>query len=99
MLLNIKSIFFINKIFTIIKGGIKLKLIKYNRFIQKEININLLNYKLFTGKYLIYETKDIQKNMIFMMINWEYVNDKRNGKVKEYEDKSTIENEYLNGKK
>ena len=43
--------------------------------------------------------KDIQKNMIIMMINWEYVNDKRNGKVKEYEDKSTIGNEYLNGKK
>ena len=42
--------------------------------------------------------KDIQKNMIIMMINWEYVNDKRNGKVKEYEDKSTIENEYLNEK-
>ena len=51
MLVNIKLIFFINKIFTIIKGRIKLKLIKYNRFIQNEININLLNYKLFTGKY------------------------------------------------
>ena len=51
MLLNIKSIFFINKIFTIIKRGIKLKLIKYNRFIRNEININLLNYKLFTWKY------------------------------------------------
>ena len=68
MLLSIKSIFFINKIFTIIKGRIKLKLIKYNRFIQNEININLLNYKLFTGKYQIYEIKDIQKNMIIMMI-------------------------------
>ena len=61
MLVNIKSIFFINKIFTIIKGGIKLKLIKYNRFIQNEININLLNYKLFTGKYQIYETKRYTK--------------------------------------
>ena len=61
MLDNLKSKYFINIVFTFIKEGRKLKLFKYNKNIQNEININLLNYKLFTGKYLIYVTKGYAK--------------------------------------
>ena len=61
MLLNIKSKFFFNKIFSFINEGRKLKLVKYNKNIQNAININLLNYKLFTWKYIIYENKGYAK--------------------------------------
>ena len=39
MLVNIKSLFYIDKIFSIIKERRKLKLVKYNKNIQNEINI------------------------------------------------------------
>ena len=61
MLENIKSKYIINIIFTFIKERRKLKLVKHNKNIQNKLNISLLNYKLFMGTYLIYETKGYAK--------------------------------------
>ena len=55
---NIKSTFILTKVFSIIDEQRKLDLIKYNKRLQHKININNLNYKLFGGKYIIYETKE-----------------------------------------
>ena len=33
----------------------KSKLIKYNKNLQKKINISFINYKIFIEKYIIYE--------------------------------------------
>ena len=61
MLENIKSIFFIKFLFSHIYEEIKLKLIKYNKKIQNNLNIGLINYKVYYGKYIIYEEKGIGK--------------------------------------
>ena len=106
MLQNIKSLYYFNKkLFSLIEEGKKLELIKYNKNLQKNLNINLTNYRYFSGRYIIYESKGRGKEY-----NWyddtlryegEYLNGKKNGKGKEYDysGKLTFEGEYLNGKK
>ena len=54
MLDNIKSSYFSERIFSFIDEGQKLKLFKYNKKIQKILNITIINYKHFKGKYIIY---------------------------------------------
>ena len=41
----------------------KLELIKCNKNLQKNINISIINYKLFSGKYIMYESKKIWKRI------------------------------------
>jgi len=86
LLENIRSKIIINKIFINLNEKIKLKLIKYNNTLQNKININLINYKFFSGRYIIYITKGKGKeyngyndDLIF---EGEYLNGVRNGKGK-----------------
>ena len=106
MLVNIKSKYIISIIFTFIKEKRKLEIVKYNKNIQNKINIALLNYKLFKGKYLIYGTKTRVKEYDSyddeLIFEGEYLNGVRNGKGKEYYKyygKTEFEGEYLNGKR
>ena len=82
---------------------IKLKLIKYNKSLQYKIDIKLINYKFYTGKYIIYETNikgkeyDDDDELEF---EGELVNGLKNGKGKEYNlfnSKLIFEGEYKNG--
>ena len=83
----------------------KLKLVKYNKSFQKNINISITNYKYFTCKYLIYESIGIGKEYNgcddTLVYEGEYKNDKRNGKWKEYYKNGLLlfEGEYKNGKR
>ena len=52
------SSYFIQNLFAHINEGIKLKLIRYNKNMQNIININLINYKTFSGKYIEYESNE-----------------------------------------
>ena len=61
MLNNIKSSFFIKIIFSHIKEKRKLKIIRYNKRLQKNIDIYLINYKVLSERYLIYENNGIVK--------------------------------------
>ena len=56
MLKNIKSRHILRKIFSLIYEKQKLKLIKYNKSFQQNININLINYQYYTGKLIKYES-------------------------------------------
>ena len=75
----------------------------YSKAIQNKLEINIINYKFFSGKYRVGEKNG--KNYIFFGVNdeiifeGEYVNGKRNGKGKEYGNygKIKFEGEYLNG--
>jgi len=58
MLENIKSSFFIKLLFSYINEETKLKIVKYNKIFQKRINVDITNYKLFSGRYIVYEEKD-----------------------------------------
>ena len=112
MLTNIKSSYMIKFIFSYIKEKQKLEMLKYNLTLQKSININLNNYRCFTGKILVYdESKKIAKEYFgyndVLVYEGEYLNGKRNGKGKEYSefdfdidiDILRFEGEYLNGKR
>jgi len=88
MLQNIKSSYFIKLIYTFIEDVQKLKLVRYNKCIQKNLDISIINYKHFKGRYIIYESNGIGKvyngyddNLEF---EGEYLNGERNGKGKEY---------------
>ena len=103
MLDNINSIVIFKKLFSHLDEKIKLKSIKYNKKLQNKININLINYKYYRGKYIIYETnikgKEYDKygKLIF---DGEFLNGKRNGKGKEYKyGILEYDGEYLNGER
>ena len=86
MLKNIKSIYFIKFIFAHVDEKQKLKIVKCNKSLQKNIDISIINYKLFTGKYIIYESNRIGKEYFgyddILIFEGEYLNGKRNGKGK-----------------
>ena len=104
MLNNIKSTYFIQILLSYINERNKLKLIKYNKSLQKIININIINYKSFSGRYIIYESnnfgKEYEGGTNLLIYEGEYLNGKRHGKGKEFWDNGNIsfEGEYLNGK-
>ena len=66
---------------------IKLKTIKYNKAFQDKINFSLTNYKFYSKRYIIYETKVKGKEYWgkcnVLLFEGEYLNGKRNGKGKE----------------
>ena len=88
MLKNIKSLYFIKFIFVYVDEKQKLKIVKSNKRLQKNIGISIINYKFFTGKYIIYESNRIGKEYYgydnILIFEGEYLNGKRNGKGKEY---------------
>ena len=88
MLEGIKSSNFTIILFSYLDEERKLKLIKYNKKIQNEIGINIINYKMFKGRYIIYETKNKGKEYngktVTLIFEGEYLNGQRNGKGKEY---------------
>ena len=103
MLKNIKSSYFENILFSFIDENQKLKIIKCNKSLQNDINISIINYKFFTGKYIIYESKGNGKEYYGdgnLRFEGEYLNGQRNGKGKEYYyGNLRFEGEYSNGQK
>ena len=86
MLKNIKLLYFMKWIFTYIHEKKKLFLVKYNKIIQKYIDISIMNYKYFTGKYIIFGENRTGKENDFMdnlLFEGEYSNGEKNGKGKE----------------
>ena len=102
---NIKSPYIAKKIFSCLNEVLILKIFKINKRIQRKININLINYKIFGGRYIINEakeeTKEFDRLYDKIVFKGEYINGKRNGKGKEYNFDGTMifEGEYINGKR
>ena len=103
MLKKIRSNIISKKVFAYINEYKILKIIKYNKYIQKKLGIDIINYKLYQGKYIIYESKikgkeyDFNNNLIY---EGEYLNGEKNRRGKEYKyEKLIFEGEYLNGKR
>ena len=105
MLQDIKSVYFINILFSYIDEGQKLKLIKYNKSLQKILNISITYYIFFSEKYIIYESNIYGKEYLNkddrLIYEGGFLNGKRNGKGKEYNKNGNLsfEGEYLNGKR
>ena len=105
MLDNIKSTYFSLILFSFIDEGQKLKLIKYSKKMQKFLNISIIHYQHFKGKYIIYEQYGKAKEYFGfnnrIAFEGEYLNGQRNGKGKEYYENGELEfeGEYLKGKR
>ena len=105
MLTIIKSYYFTKIIFSYIDERQKLKLVKYNKSLQKDIDLSIINYKFFTRKLIKYESNKIGKeyNCIYNRLEFEgeYYKGERNGKGKEYYSDGNLlfEGEYLKGKR
>ena len=108
MLQNSKSIYFLKRLFAFVDEKNKLDIIKYNKSIQKHLNVKLIDFILYSKRFILYETKT--KGKEYDIINnkyiyeGEYLNGERSGKGKEfypyYEDEKVIfEGEYLKGKR
>jgi len=80
-------------------------LIIYNKHLQKELEINLEEYKKISGKYKIGEKNGIGRvyklDTNILIFKGEYTKGKKNGKGIEYydNDKLKFEGEYLKGEK
>ena len=84
---NIKSEYTIKIIFSHLDEKIKLKTIKYNKKLQNLIDISLINYNFFAGRYIEFEANGRVKEYDYkgeLKFEGEYLNGKRNGKGKEY---------------
>ena len=81
----------------------KLKVVKCNKSLQKDIDIDIINFKLFNGRYIIYESNGIGKEYDgrddTLIFEGGYLNGQRSGKGKEYYNNGKVrfESEYLNG--
>ena len=108
MLDNIKSTYFTKIIFCILDEGRKLDIIKYNKRMQNNMNINLIDYKIYSGRYILYKTNKkgeeydgYHRYYDILLYEGEYLNGKKNGKGKEYDKYRNLifSGEYLNGKR
>ena len=101
---NVKSLLIFRKIFSFLNKEIKLRIIIYNKSVNKKLNIDIKDYINFSGRKFYYiNGKKIEMSIEkkIKVFEGEYLNKKRNGKGKEYHDNGIIkfEGEYLNGKK
>ena len=107
---NISSSYIKKLIFTNLDERRKLALIKYNKSLQNAFDINIINYKLFSGSIIKYRNykkgkrifgKEYDSVLERLIFEGEYLNGKRNGKGKEYYGncKLKFEGEYLNDKR
>ena len=59
MIGKIKSYYILKKIFSLVDEEKKLKLVIYNKRFQNKLNLDINNYKILSGKYIIYESKHL----------------------------------------
>ena len=103
---SIKSNLVMKKIFSHLNLESKLNIIKFNKTIQKKINISLEDYKKkANGRYRVKRHKGVVKiyseNGNVLLFRGKYLNEKKNGKGKEYNEYGELiyEGEYKNGKR
>ena len=101
---DIKSSYIKKEIFSLLNQKKIIRMIIYNKKLQKLFEVDIEDYQNISGKYIEGEKNgkgkeyDLETNEL--IFEGEYINGKRNGKVKEYDDgKLIFEGEYLNGKR
>ena len=101
--ISVKSEYILKKIFLILGEKRKLLLVKYNNYYHKLLRINIENYQKLSGKIIIGGFngygKEYELNDLKLIFKGYYINGKRNGKGKEYDEEGKLifEGEYKNG--
>ena len=105
MLEQIKSKYILKKIFSYLFHATKIKFVKLNKNMKNILNINLLDYQLLSGIYLIDKRngkgKEYNSYNDKLLFEGEYIDYKRFGYGKEYNmnGKLVFEGKYINGKR
>jgi len=85
---NIKSFYNLNEIFSFLDQKKKLKMIIYNKQLQRMLGVNIQDYKKLSGKYKISgkngNVKEYTLNTDKLIFEGECLNGKRNAKGKEF---------------
>ena len=69
MLQKIRATYFYKKIFIHIDDKIKLDLLKYNKSLQKQLDISLNDYRIFSGNISYTKEKEKGKYIMDIVIN------------------------------
>jgi len=83
----------------------KLQIISHNKHLIKLLNINIIDFRRLSKRYIIFEkngkVKIYNSSSDELIFEGEYLNGKKNGKGKEYYENGKLkyEGEYINGKK
>ena len=102
---DIKSSYIIKEVFSFLSKKQKLNIIIYNKQLQNICGFDIEDYKKISGKYKIIDEngfgKEYELGTNRLIFEGEYLNGKRNGKGKEYNNycKLEFEGEYINGKR
>jgi len=108
MLKNIKASYFLRLIFSHLEYAKKLKLIKTSKKFQNFFNVDVIHYRLYSGKIIYYDENSNQKGREYDIVHnnkllyyGEYMHGEKNGKGTEYFSDSTVkfEGEYSKGKR
>ena len=103
MLDKVKSTYFLRVLFEHISEVRKLKLAKYSKYWQQNIDRRLIHYKTFSKRYIIYgpdgKGREYDAYNDKVIYEGEYLNGERNGKGKEFNWNGKFEGEYINGKR
>ena len=104
MVENIKSSYIAKFIFSYLDEKVKLKIIKYNKTLQNKLQINIVNYKTFSKKYIVQDGNGKIKiyDALYNQLLYKggYVNGKKSGYGKEYNNSNKLIfiGEYFKGK-
>ena len=104
ILRNVKSNYIFKLIFSFVEEKIKLNILKYNKFYHKQLKKTVDDYKNISGRYkkdgINGSGAEYLLNKKILVFKGEYLNGKRNGYGREFENyKMIFEGEYLNGKR
>ena len=106
MINEINSAFFKRIVFSILPTSKLFKIIKYNKNLQNLLNVNIVDFMSFSGRYVIYEKNGFGKEYNScndkLIYEGEYLHGERNGKGVEYyhrRPEKLFEGEFKNGKR
>ena len=106
MINEINSAFFKRIVFSILPTSKLFKIIKYNKNLQNLLNVNIVDFMSFSGRYVIYEKNGFGKEYNScndkLIYEGEYLHGVRNGKGVEYyhrRPEKLFEGEFKNGKR
>ena len=98
----ITSFYFKYLVFSMMKEKTRLNIIKYNKYLQNQFGITLIDYKNCSGRYIIYDGKGKGKEYNAINNKLIFEGEYKNGNGIESHkifDTKLFEGEYKNGKK